>query len=139
MQRVLRDTKVRDVMTRGVITVKFNEPIKNVLATMVENDVSAVVVVDDQNEAMGVISTVDVLKELKNRSEKEIEEMEAEELMTPFTVSISPESSLQEAAELMIEKRIHRLVVLHGGHIAGEMPVGILSATDVLRVLHKNL
>ncbi|WP_456474813.1 CBS domain-containing protein [Candidatus Pyrohabitans sp.] len=139
MQRVLRDTKVRDVMTRGVITVKYYEPIKEVLAVMVKSDVSAVVVVDEQNEAMGVISTVDVLKELRNRSEKEVEKMEAEELMTPFTVSISPESSLQEAAELMIEKRIHRLVVLHGGHIAGEVPVGILSATDVLRVLNENL
>lgn len=139
MQRVLRDTKVRDVMTRGVITVKYCDPIKEVLAVMVKSDVSAVVVVDEQNEAMGVISTVDVLKELRNRSEREVEEMEAEELMTPFTVSISPESSLQEAAELMIEKRIHRLVVLHGGHIAGEVPVGILSATDVLRVLNENL
>jgi predicted transcriptional regulator len=139
MRRVLRDTKVRDVMTRGVVTVKFYEPIKNVLATMVENDVSAVVVVDDRNEAMGIISTVDVLKEFRNRSEKEIEKMEAEELMTPFTVSIDPESTLREAAELMIEKRIHRLVVLHPGEIAGGVPVGILSSTDVLRVLHKNL
>ncbi len=139
MQRVLRDTKVRDVMTRGVVTVKFYEPVKSVLKAMVENDVSAVVVVDDRSEAMGVISTVDVLKELKDRSEKEIEAMEAEELMTPFTVSINPESSLLEAAELMIEKRIHRLVVLHPHEIAGEVPVGILSATDVLRVLHKSL
>ncbi|WP_457556215.1 CBS domain-containing protein [Candidatus Pyrohabitans sp.] len=139
MQRVLRDTRVRDVMTRGVVTVKFYEPVKEVLSAMVENDVSAVVVVDDRNEAMGIISTVDVLNELKSRGEDEVRRLEAEELMTPFTVSISPESSLLEAAEVMIERRIHRLVVLHPGEIAGGVPVGILSATDVLRVLHKSL
>ncbi len=139
MQRVLRDTRVRDVMTRGVVTVKFYEPVKEVLSAMVENDVSAVVVVDDRNEAMGIISTVDVLNELKSRGEDEVRRLEAEELMTPFTVSISPESSLLEAAEVMIERRIHRLVVLHPGEIAGGIPVGILSATDVLRVLHKSL
>jgi CBS domain-containing protein len=57
--------------------------------------------------------------------------MVARHLMSAPVVSVRADSSVAEAAALMRERRIHRVVVtaLEG---ARERPVGILSATDLV-------
>jgi CBS domain-containing protein len=47
-------------------------------------------------------------------------------------ISVSADTSIDEAAQLLHEKKIHRLVVVEksGGHVR---PVGILSVTDLAR------
>ena len=52
--------------------------------------------------------------------------------MTKPVVSVAAGTSIEEAVQLLNEKRIHRLVVVErqGDHI---VPIGILSITDVAR------
>jgi len=139
MFSVLAKKKVSDVMTRGVVTVKFYEPLSEVLKQMVRENISAVVVVSDDGEAMGIVSAYDIMRDLKDKSQAEFKSMVAEDVMTPFTISITPDRTLQEAAEIMVEKRIHRLPVLHSVEYKGRVPVGIISATDIVRVLTEEM
>jgi CBS domain-containing protein len=127
-------------MTRGVVTVNFTDGVERVLDAMVENDVTAVVVVNNQSETMGVISSVDILKNFTGKTKEEILSLTAEDIMTPHTIDIPPESNLEEAARVMLEKNIHRLVITQEKPLGSlPIPVGILSATDFVKLYNIEL
>jgi len=137
---LLSDKIVRDVMTKGVVTVDFTAPVKEVLELLIKNDITALVAVAPGGEAMGVVSSFDVIRMLqhKTKTREETENMTAEDLLTPFTEVVNPTWSLEDAARIMAEKRIHRLVVIQP-HFGSLRPVGILSTTDIIRVLNREL
>ncbi|KER06783.1 tRNA nucleotidyltransferase CCA-adding enzyme protein [Marine Group I thaumarchaeote SCGC AAA799-E16] len=54
----------RDVMTKGLITIKFNEDLAKACNVMLENNVSGLVVLDGNNTIAGIISKSDVTKAL---------------------------------------------------------------------------
>ncbi|MEK6977782.1 MAG: CBS domain-containing protein [Candidatus Hydrothermarchaeota archaeon] len=129
--------KVRDVMTRGVVTVRFDAGLEEVLRAMKENDVTAVVAVDPSDEAMGVITTFDILRIFRDHAKEELMAMTAEDVMTPTVEHVMPTESLENAAKKMLEKKIHRLVIFSSE--TGRVPVGVLSSTDMMKILCENL
>lgn len=54
----------RDVMTKGLLTVKFNEDLAEACNVLLENNVSGLVVLDGNNTISGIISKSDVTKAL---------------------------------------------------------------------------
>jgi CBS domain-containing protein len=63
--------------------------------------------------------------------------LSAEHLMTKPVVSVSPETTINEAVQLLNEKRIHRLVVVEKESRHGR-PIGILSVTDLAKHVGEN-
>lgn len=129
----MSDKTVRDWMHGGVITCRPDTPAAEVAATMERNDISALVVVDDGGGALGVISRTDLVNaRFIQPYMKHWRGLNAEHLMSKPVISVSPETSINEAVQLLNEKRIHRLVVAEkeGGQVR---PVGILSVTDLAR------
>jgi CBS domain-containing protein len=59
-------------------------------------------------------------------------EMSAEHAMVRQVITIPPQATIREASRLIVDKKIHRLVVVQQ---EGERlrPVGILSQTDIVR------
>jgi CBS domain-containing protein len=57
--------------------------------------------------------------------------------MTKPVISVAADTTINEAVQLLNEKRIHRLVVIEkaSGHVR---PVGILSVTDLARHVVEN-
>ena len=129
----MSDKQVQDWMHRGVITCYPEMPVAEVAATMDAKDISALVVVNDNNDALGVISRTDLVNaRFIQPYMKHWRGLNAEHLMTKPVVSVAPDTSIDEAVQLLNEKRIHRLVVVEkvNGHIR---PVGILSVTDLAK------
>src|SRR5690606_12119235 len=56
------------------------------------------------------------------------------EVMEPHPVTIAPDATVGEAAELMTERRVSRLPVVDGGRL-----VGIISRADIVRELLRDL
>jgi len=54
----------RDIMTKGLITVKFNEDLAAACKILLENKVSGLVVLDGNNGISGIFSKTDVIKAL---------------------------------------------------------------------------
>ncbi len=54
----------RDVMTRGLITIKFNQSLTDACNLILENDVSGLVVLDGNESIAGIISKTDIVKAL---------------------------------------------------------------------------
>ena len=121
----------RDIMTRGVLTVPMNDTVKHIASLLSRKRISSAVVTNHVGEAMGVISDTDILKVIGKGN---WENMTAENIMTHNLEFVKPTSTLTEAASIMREKHIHRLLVLsEGGVGASHRPIGILSAGDIVR------
>lgn len=130
MNRILRD-----IMTRGVVSVPMDLSIREVAEKMTQQNVSAVTVTDHNGEIMGLISEMDVLKAVMDRT---ILNSAAETIMSSNIQSVDPSITLDKAASIMMNKGIHRLVVLsEPGVGASDRPVGILSAGDIIREIIK--
>jgi len=126
---------LRDVMTRGVVTAPMDATVKEVATLLSKQGVSAVTIISPDGEAVGIISEMDLLKVI---GKENWENMPAESIMSSRIESVKPTSTLGEAAKIMMKKHIHRLLVLsERGVGASQRPVGILSASDIVRVLAK--
>jgi CBS domain-containing protein len=122
---------VRDWMHRGVITCGPETPIQAVADAMKAHDISALVVVDEAGDAIGVISRTDLVNAaFVEPYLKHWRGLVAKHLMSCPVVSVSDTTPLAEAVTCLRDRKIHRLVVTerHGTH---EKPIGILSVTDL--------
>lgn len=127
----MEDRLVQEVMTRGVITVPLGSRLIDVLRTMCERRVHALVVVDEQGEASGVVTKVDVLHHFN----EDLSAITVDEVMTPRLITISPEARLSEAVSLMLLRRVHQLVITKDDPAERRLPIGMLSVSDVVSAL----
>ncbi len=124
------DLIVADLMTLEPVVITADAPLEDAERMMRERAVSGLPVVDGDGSLIGVISQTDVIEDgdvpmailLRRRPSG----LRVGELMTSPAVTITPTAPLREAAQLMRDLRIHRLVVVEDG----ERPIGVLSATD---------
>jgi CBS domain-containing protein len=61
-ERAISELPVENELTPDVVTAKPNDRIKTVVKLMAEHDISCVVIVDDFNEPVGIITIKDILK-----------------------------------------------------------------------------
>lgn len=52
----------RDVMSKGIISIKFNDDLKNACKLILENNISGLAVLDGNNSLTGIISKTDIIK-----------------------------------------------------------------------------
>lgn len=124
---------VGEVMHVGVLTCRRETPIQDVARQMSEQDISALVVVDDDGYMVGLVSRTDLVNaRLYEQYWKHWRGLTAGHIMVTDVVSVTPQDTLQQASRLMMERRIHRVVVVEPGE-KGLRPIGVLSVTDVVR------
>jgi len=129
----MKPMTVGEWMHPGVITCHPETPVAQVAATMDANDISALVVVDGGGEALGVISRTDLVNaRFIEPYMKHWRGLNAEHLMTKPVISVTVDTTISEAVQLLNEKRIHRLVVCEKTGSHGR-PIGILSVTDLAK------
>jgi len=97
---------------------------------MLDNDVSALVVIDERLNACGVISKTDLIRSYG----KDLSAITAEDIMTADIFTISPDTLVHEAVQLMLEHRIHQLVIVTQGG-AHRRPVAIFTSGDAVALM----
>lgn len=146
MSQLPRRRTVADVMTKRVHVASPMTPFKLLVRLIEENKVSAIPIVNQNGIPVGVVSESDLLlKERRTQLESEpslfhprrrrVEVSKAQgtvaaDLMTSPTISVPADTTLMEAARLMQERNIRRLIVTDSrGRIAG-----IVTRSDLLQV-----
>jgi crotonyl-CoA carboxylase/reductase len=125
---------VKEVMRRELVTCLVTTPIDQVMRRLLEFGVHALVVVDEDGYAVGIVSQTDVLLAYRARPSDEAAPACAGEIMSAALITCAPTATLLEAVTLMTRNHIHRLVVAKPD--AGRVyPLGILSMTDIIRHL----
>ncbi|MDR2624085.1 MAG: CBS domain-containing protein [Methanobrevibacter sp.] len=124
--------KVKDVMNRGIISVKKDEnPIK-AFEKMYEADVKRLFVVDEDDNPIGIIShseLIDLLKGLHDNESSSVESVTSKNLLT-----IDEDDGIKDCANLMLRADISGLLV-----VKDEKPVGVITRTDICRLVAANL
>ncbi|MET7402424.1 CBS domain-containing protein [Dactylosporangium sp. NPDC005572] len=141
---------VRDVMTRNVVTVAPGAGYRQLVDLLVEHGVSALPVVGDDRQVLGVVSEADLLHKVEfNGADVHARLFErrrdrvakgkaggetAGQLMTTPAVTVPADVTLTRAAQVMEQHRVKRLpVVDDDGNL-----VGIVARRDLLRRYLRN-
>lgn len=119
--------QVADAMVKSVVTVPPETTIEEAVATMMDNRIGSVLVVD--HGPIGIMTRSDVLRLLLERDDS-LSDMRVPEAMSEDPVTISPDASVETALRTMEEHKIKKLPV-----IAGLELVGIVTMTDLARHL----
>jgi CBS domain-containing protein len=122
---------VADVMTLDPIVIRADATLERAMEVMRTSDVRGLPVVDDGGSLIGVISQTDLVavagSPLVGRLVRgQPDGLRVGELMTHPAITVPFTEPLAEAARLMVEHHVHRLVAVDdAGHA-----VGVLSAID---------
>jgi CBS domain-containing protein len=117
---------VKEVMNRNVKTVRPEDTIMIAAQAMNQYHIGSLVVVSGPGEVVGIVTERDILSEVVATG-KCADAVRVSDIMTPNIITISPERTLEEAADIMTENRIKKLPVVHNGRL-----LGIVSATDLI-------
>jgi len=116
------------VMTQKVITCSPSSTFLNVQQLMVDNNISRVVVVDENNKPAGIITQKDMIAFLvADKSKRGIEEIRAEEAMTKKLITAKRKASISKIAETMTKKDVSSVIIVDG---KGKLE-GIVTKTDI--------
>jgi CBS domain-containing protein len=141
-------------MTADVLTVTPNTPLPEAIQLLVDRQIGGLPVVDDRGKLVGVISDSDLMWREKGLEQppymmflggviyfqnpatydRDLHKALGQtvgEVMTPHTVSITPDTLLPVAARIMHDKKIHRLPVVDANH----HPIGIITQSDIVRAI----
>jgi CBS domain-containing protein len=116
----------RKVMSRTLLTVAPEVPLKEVAERMVSRDVGAALVTEGER-LVGIVTERDVLRAVARGID---EDTVVADLMTPDPETMEPDESTQHAAVLMIHGGFRHLPIVEGDDI-----VGMLSIRDLMRVV----
>ena len=119
--------KVRDCMTRDIITVGEDESAAAAARMMARHNVGALPVRGRGGKLSGMVTDRDIVLRCVASGEA-AEHTPVARVMTARVVSAAPDDNLFSAAERMATEQVRRLPVVEGGRL-----VGMVSLADVSR------
>jgi len=138
LRREFENVKVREVMNPEVITVRRFDTAAKALSVMRSHGIDRVVVVDENNKVIGILTGKDVIDRVisprkrarmgdsSGEKEKTLSIM-VESIMSSPVISVDRNDSVAEVIDLMVENRISSVVVTRDG-----IPDGIVIKKDIL-------
>jgi CBS domain-containing protein len=119
--------RVREVMTKGVECAHSNESIADAAKRMQQLNVGSLPVVSDNHKLVGIITDRDItVRATADASDPSATSVR--DIMTPHVTFCFEDQNLGDAAHLMEEKQVRRLVVLdREQHLVGIVSLGDLA------------
>ena len=118
--------KVEELMTKSVITAQPHQSVEHVRNMLDRNSISSVPVVDSDGHPIGIVSSTDLVQELKPAAP-------ISQIMTEKVYTVPQYDDTSIAARVMRNHKIHHVVVTHEQKV-----VGILSAFDLLKLVESH-
>lgn len=113
-------------MATNVVTTMPHKSMGHVKEIMKKNNISAVPVVNSDNEPVGIITSNDFRKEVNDGSP-------VSQFLSGDLYQIPAYNDVSVAAKLMLKHRIHHLIVTHESQVKG-----IISSFDLLNLIDEH-
>lgn len=124
---------VKDIMTTRLQTIGMSETAKDAAKKMVDKNVSSLVVIDDDNQTVGIITERDITRGVCIHDVAS-KDFKIHHLMSSPLATIDPNSSAETAANRMLQNKVRHLIVKDG-----DRPVGIITASNFIDYLDEQL
>ena len=116
----------RDMMVKDVVMIDENASVKESADVMNKREISSIIATRN-GKPIGIVTERDLLKRIVAEG-KDARKVKVKDIMSSPLTAIKPDMALEEAANIMLNKKIKKLPVIDRGKI-----VGLLSLTDVAR------
>jgi CBS domain-containing protein len=121
-----RFDKAGDIMTQYVFYIDSDKSVADAIKLMREERLSSLIVNGKTPEdTWGIVTRKDVVCKIVGPG-KDPKEVKISEIMSKPLITVSPELSVKECAQLLHSKGIRRVAVFDGKEI-----IGLLSNTDI--------
>ena len=125
---MIADQTVFEAKRLGVLTCQEDCLLEKAAEYMVGEDVSALIVVDQEGFLSGIFTRTDLLR--AGLTVDDWKSKLVKDFMSPNVVTVAPETRLSDVAKLLLEKQIHRVVVV--SEAEGRRPLSVVSAADLV-------
>jgi CBS domain-containing protein len=144
---------VKDIMTKNVITINKNATVYELSKLFLENKISGVPVVDDNNNLVGIATDADIIIHESNlplplsfshaflqkyesyaKSTKEYLKTKVENIMTSRLKIVYEDNTITKAVNIMINNDINRIPVVDKNNRLK----GIITRADIIKFMIKN-
>ncbi|MGC8669820.1 MAG: cyclic nucleotide-binding/CBS domain-containing protein [Candidatus Micrarchaeia archaeon] len=120
--------RVAEIMSKPVITATEKESIKSIAQKMNKFGINSIVISDKSNMPIGMVTERDIIGKLLTKK-RNLLFSKAKHIMTKPVVTINKDTTLEEAAKIMVDKRIKKLCVVdEQNRIAG-----MITESDIIK------
>lgn len=124
---MLEGLLAQQVMTKKVITIHKHAALDEAISLLVLNHISALPVVDDDDNMIGILSEKDILNYVLLGS---VNEALVENVMTTQVVSFPPETPVVEIWTILADNNFKRIPIVRNKKV-----VGVVSRIDIVKML----
>ncbi len=146
--------KAKDIMSSEIIVVNETDSVRDLATILLTHKINGAPVVNEENQLIGVVTESDLIYQNKkvhlptavaildsflflespSKVEKELKKIsgtQVGDICSHEVVTVTPETTLDEIATLMTEKKMHTLPVLD----ENKELVGVIGQTDIIRTI----
>lgn len=150
---------IEDIMNKDVLTLKPSDTISDAVKLFSKNKIGGAPVVDENNNLLGILSEIDIIKTLKTKTTRlsmifpsshslgltfqesivfkeiqdafdEISHMEVKDIMTTDVITAELNHIVEEVAPTLLKEDVKRVPIIKDGKV-----VGIITRRDIIRGL----
>ena len=116
-------TSIRDCMHRNPLTIGRDAPLVKAVELLVEFKLTGLTVLDDNNEPCGKVTELDCIRAILNAiyNDGNPDNATVAQAMTEEMHSCSPDESIVEVAQRMIDTHQRRNAVIQNGKLVGQV------------------
>jgi CBS domain-containing protein len=109
--------RVRDIMSRDVPLTSLNTPVSDAARLMKSSDKDSLIIFD-LGRAAGIVTERDIIRKVTAEGRDPMR-LHVSDIVSSPLITIHPDSTTQEAASLMLEKKIRHLPVVKDNRLLG--------------------
>ena len=128
MQLPKRSITVHEIMSRPVVTGRESDSVYAIAEKMKRHRIGSVVIRNAKNAPVGIITERDIIRRMLAKKARNAD-VTAKDIMSFPLVKIKEDATLEEAAALMVRKKVKKLCAID----RSERLVGIISESDIIR------
>lgn len=121
---------VSDIENTQLIVIGVDAPVSELIKAFSRTQHTCIPVINNDGDCFGIASAIDVMNFLSEGQNPD--EIKAWEICSHTFVTAEHDTTIVEAATLMIGKAIHHLVICEA-----KKPVGMISTLDLIRHVQK--
>lgn len=141
------------VMSKRVKALRVDNTLEEAGRFLIQHSISSAPVVGDDRRVAGLVSKTDLVRHYILGTQEigsDIDVLEVgphgvtmelaaraggpgtrvAEIMTPMAFGLGPDMSTSDAVRLVVDGRLHRVLVMHGEHV-----IGVVSTLDLIKAL----
>ena len=120
----MTDVFVGRLMSSPVVSVTPDTPVQEAATQLLDNDISSLVVTDEANEIVGILTSTDFVRMIAD--ETVAAETTVADYMTASVVTVTANDSVDAVAKTMVQRGFHHLPVVDESRV-----IGMVTTTDV--------